>query len=90
MKARGKTRVFEQYMQIKRKTCTSKPTYAGAGPNNRPKAKKLKIAKASKYLLHFVSRMKRFVWKEVPNPNKCSWAKGLDFKKVKERAALFN
>lgn len=31
----------------------------------------------------FLPRMKKFVWKDVPNPNKCSWAKGLDFKKVK-------
>lgn len=28
------------------------------------------------------NQMKKVVWKEVPNPNKCSWAKGLDFKKV--------
>lgn len=27
--------------------------------------------------------MKKFVWKDVPNPNKCSWAKGLDLRKVK-------
>ncbi|XP_043985748.1 leptin receptor isoform X2 [Gambusia affinis] len=26
------------------------------------------------------NQMKKFVWKDVPNPNKCSWAKGLDFK----------
>ncbi|KAM8890264.1 leptin receptor isoform 1-T1 [Synchiropus picturatus] len=32
------------------------------------------------------NKMKRFVWKEVPNPNKCSWARGLDFK----RADTFN
>lgn len=31
----------------------------------------------------FLSRMKKSVWKDVPNPNKCSWAKGLDLKKVK-------
>lgn len=41
-----------------------------------------------KYLLHFVSRMKRFLWKDVPNPNKCSWAKGLDLKKVKINVKL--
>uniref|UniRef100_A0A8C6UCP7 Leptin receptor n=1 Tax=Neogobius melanostomus TaxID=47308 RepID=A0A8C6UCP7_9GOBI len=28
------------------------------------------------------NRMKKIVWKEVPNPNKCSWARGLDFRKV--------
>ncbi|KAF7663963.1 hypothetical protein LDENG_00194070 [Lucifuga dentata] len=27
------------------------------------------------------NQMKKFVWKDVPNPNKCSWAKGIDFKK---------
>ncbi|XP_069377751.1 leptin receptor isoform X2 [Paralichthys olivaceus] len=27
------------------------------------------------------NQMKKFVWKDVPNPYKCSWAKGLDFKK---------
>ncbi|XP_034035456.1 leptin receptor [Thalassophryne amazonica] len=33
-------------------------------------------------LVVFQSQMKRLVWKDVPNPNKCSWAKGLDLKKV--------
>ncbi|KAG7230546.1 hypothetical protein INR49_025262 [Caranx melampygus] len=28
------------------------------------------------------NQMKRFVWKDVPNPNKCSWAQGIDFKKT--------
>ncbi|XP_058494846.1 leptin receptor [Solea solea] len=28
------------------------------------------------------NQMKRFVWKDVPNPKKCSWAQGLDFKKA--------
>ncbi|XP_047443679.1 leptin receptor [Mugil cephalus] len=28
------------------------------------------------------NQMKRFVWKDVPNPKKCSWAKGVDFKKM--------
>lgn len=37
-----------------------------------------------------VCRMKRFVWKDVPNPNKCSWAKGLDFKTVKEPSEELN
>uniref|UniRef100_A0A8C6L596 Leptin receptor n=1 Tax=Nothobranchius furzeri TaxID=105023 RepID=A0A8C6L596_NOTFU len=35
------------------------------------------------------NQMKRFVWKDVPNPNKCSWAKGLDFKTVDTFEALF-
>lgn len=30
----------------------------------------------------FLLRMKKFVWKEVPDPNKCSWARGVDFRKV--------
>lgn len=30
----------------------------------------------------FLFRMKKFVWKDVPNPNKCSWAKGFDLRKV--------
>ena len=32
--------------------------------------------------LCLVPRMKRLVWKDVPNPYNCTWAKGLDFKKV--------
>ncbi|XP_057698065.1 leptin receptor isoform X2 [Corythoichthys intestinalis] len=28
------------------------------------------------------NQVKRFVWKDVPNPKKCSWAKGLNFKKA--------
>lgn len=28
------------------------------------------------------------MWKDVPNPNKCSWANGLDFKKVKTKVKL--
>uniref|UniRef100_A0A7N5ZZW8 Fibronectin type-III domain-containing protein n=1 Tax=Anabas testudineus TaxID=64144 RepID=A0A7N5ZZW8_ANATE len=35
------------------------------------------------------NQMKRLVWKDVPNPNKCSWAKGLDFKKVETFDHLF-
>ncbi|XP_071342277.1 leptin receptor isoform X2 [Trachinotus anak] len=35
------------------------------------------------------NQMKRFVWKDVPNPNKCSWAKGLDFKKADTVDHLF-
>ncbi|XP_041861661.1 leptin receptor isoform X2 [Melanotaenia boesemani] len=33
-------------------------------------------------LFFFQKPMKKLVWKDVPNPNKCSWAKGLDFKKT--------
>ncbi|XP_032428229.1 leptin receptor isoform X1 [Xiphophorus hellerii] len=35
------------------------------------------------------NRMKKFVWKDVPNPNKCSWAKGLDFKTMDGFEYLF-
>lgn len=35
------------------------------------------------------NQMKRFMWKDVPNPNKCSWAKGLDFKKADTFDHLF-
>ncbi|XP_056132005.1 leptin receptor isoform X2 [Lampris incognitus] len=35
------------------------------------------------------NQMKKFVWKDVPNPNNCSWAKGLDFKKVDTLDHLF-
>lgn len=29
--------------------------------------------------------MKKFVWKEVPDPSKCSWARELDFRKVEKK-----
>ncbi|KAM6921963.1 leptin receptor [Xenentodon cancila] len=35
------------------------------------------------------NRIKKLVWKAVPNPNRCSWAKGLDFKKVDTLDHLF-
>uniref|UniRef100_A0A3Q3LGC1 Leptin receptor n=2 Tax=Mastacembelus armatus TaxID=205130 RepID=A0A3Q3LGC1_9TELE len=35
------------------------------------------------------NQMKKFVWKDVPNPNKCSWAKELDLKKVDTFDHLF-
>ncbi|XP_034386267.1 leptin receptor isoform X1 [Cyclopterus lumpus] len=35
------------------------------------------------------NQMKRFVWKDVPNPNKCSWARGLDFNKTDTFDHLF-
>ncbi|XP_055020740.1 leptin receptor [Boleophthalmus pectinirostris] len=28
------------------------------------------------------NQMKKIVWKDVPNPNNCSWAKGVDFRKL--------
>ncbi|XP_034563377.1 leptin receptor isoform X2 [Notolabrus celidotus] len=35
------------------------------------------------------NQMKKIVWKDVPNPNKCSWARGLDLKKVDTFEHLF-
>uniref|UniRef100_A0A3B3U1I4 Leptin receptor-like n=1 Tax=Poecilia latipinna TaxID=48699 RepID=A0A3B3U1I4_9TELE len=35
------------------------------------------------------NQMKKFVWKDVPNPNKCSWAKGVDFKTIDGFEYLF-
>ncbi|CAL8254996.1 unnamed protein product [Merluccius merluccius] len=35
------------------------------------------------------NQMKRLVWKDVPNPYNCSWAKGLDFKKANTIDHLF-
>ncbi|XP_076026277.1 leptin receptor [Genypterus blacodes] len=35
------------------------------------------------------NQMKKIVWKDVPNPNKCSWAKGLDLKKLDTLDHLF-
>ncbi|XP_059197879.1 leptin receptor [Centropristis striata] len=35
------------------------------------------------------NQMKKFVWKDVPDPNKCSWAKALDFKKADTFDHLF-
>ncbi|KAM9385085.1 leptin receptor isoform 2-T3 [Pholidichthys leucotaenia] len=34
-------------------------------------------------------QMKKLMWKDVPNPKKCSWAKGLDFQKVDTFDHLF-
>uniref|UniRef100_A0AAV2L077 Fibronectin type-III domain-containing protein n=1 Tax=Knipowitschia caucasica TaxID=637954 RepID=A0AAV2L077_KNICA len=28
------------------------------------------------------NQMKKIVWRDVPNPNKCSWANGVDFRKM--------
>ncbi|XP_037553856.1 leptin receptor [Nematolebias whitei] len=36
------------------------------------------------------NQMKRFIWKDVPNPNKCSWAKGRNFKMVDTFEQLFH
>ncbi|KAL1022777.1 hypothetical protein UPYG_G00032180 [Umbra pygmaea] len=34
--------------------------------------------------------MKKYMWKEVPNPNNCSWAQGMDFRKAETLEQLFH
>lgn len=33
-------------------------------------------------MIDIIYRMKKLMWKDVPNPNNCSWAKGMDFRQV--------
>ncbi|KAG7263503.1 hypothetical protein CRUP_014245, partial [Coryphaenoides rupestris] len=40
-------------------------------------------------LLLSQNQMKRLVWKDVPNPYNCSWAKGMDFQKANAMERLF-
>ncbi|KAM3620179.1 uncharacterized protein V6R79_019401 [Siganus canaliculatus] len=40
-------------------------------------------------LLLSQNQMKKFVWKDVPNPNQCSWARGLDLNKADAWTRLF-
>ncbi|XP_022071967.2 leptin receptor [Acanthochromis polyacanthus] len=40
-------------------------------------------------LLLSQNQMKKFMWKDVPNPKKCSWAKGIDLKKADTFDHLF-
>ncbi|CAB1323928.1 unnamed protein product, partial [Coregonus sp. 'balchen'] len=35
------------------------------------------------------NHMKKFMWKDVPNPNNCSWAQGIDFRKADTMEQLF-
>ncbi|XP_056316006.1 leptin receptor [Danio aesculapii] len=35
------------------------------------------------------NQMKKLMWKDVPNPNKCSWAKGMDFRQIDTMESLF-
>uniref|UniRef100_A0A4W5Q7S3 Leptin receptor n=1 Tax=Hucho hucho TaxID=62062 RepID=A0A4W5Q7S3_9TELE len=35
------------------------------------------------------NHMKKFMWKDVPNPNNCSWAQGVDFRKAETMEQLF-
>ncbi|XP_028822240.1 leptin receptor isoform X2 [Denticeps clupeoides] len=35
------------------------------------------------------NQMKKLVWKDVPNPNNCSWAQGIDLRRVENIESLF-
>lgn len=35
------------------------------------------------------NQMRKLMWKDVPNPNKCSWAKGMDFRQIDTTESLF-
>ncbi|XP_067315892.1 leptin receptor isoform X2 [Pseudorasbora parva] len=35
------------------------------------------------------NQVKKLVWKDVPNPNNCSWAKGMDFRQIDTMENLF-
>ncbi|XP_056271204.1 leptin receptor [Pseudoliparis swirei] len=65
----------------------AEPMYATATRRD-PAASLMLLAISFLFLVLFVTlilsqnQMKKFVWKEVPDPNKCSWARGLDFNKT--------
>uniref|UniRef100_A0A673KXD8 Leptin receptor-like n=1 Tax=Sinocyclocheilus rhinocerous TaxID=307959 RepID=A0A673KXD8_9TELE len=40
-------------------------------------------------LLMSQNQMRKLMWKDVPNPNKCSWAKGMDFRQIDTMENLF-
>uniref|UniRef100_A0A8C1W4X7 Leptin receptor n=1 Tax=Cyprinus carpio TaxID=7962 RepID=A0A8C1W4X7_CYPCA len=40
-------------------------------------------------LLMSQNQMRKLMWKDVPNPNKCSWAKGMDFRQINTIENLF-
>ncbi|XP_073707958.1 leptin receptor [Garra rufa] len=40
-------------------------------------------------LLMSQNQMKKLMWKDVPNPNNCSWAKGMDFRQIDTMERLF-
>ncbi|XP_051568745.1 leptin receptor-like isoform X1 [Myxocyprinus asiaticus] len=35
------------------------------------------------------NQMRKLMWKDVPNPNNCSWAKGMDFRQIDTMENLF-
>ncbi|TRY92524.1 hypothetical protein DNTS_008246 [Danionella cerebrum] len=40
-------------------------------------------------LLMSQNHVRKLMWKDVPNPNNCSWAKGMDFKQIDAMESLF-
>ncbi|XP_062411830.1 leptin receptor [Sardina pilchardus] len=40
-------------------------------------------------LISSQNQMKKLMWKDVPDPNKCSWAQGVDLNKVENLESLF-
>ncbi|XP_030647005.1 leptin receptor [Chanos chanos] len=40
-------------------------------------------------LISSQNQMKKLMWKDVPNPNNCSWAQGVDFRKMENVEHLF-
>uniref|UniRef100_A0A8C1K751 Leptin receptor n=1 Tax=Cyprinus carpio TaxID=7962 RepID=A0A8C1K751_CYPCA len=40
-------------------------------------------------LLISQNQMRKLMWKDVPNPNNCSWAKGMDFRQIDTMENLF-
>ncbi|XP_058635214.1 leptin receptor isoform X3 [Onychostoma macrolepis] len=40
-------------------------------------------------LLMSQNQMRKLMWKDVPNPNNCSWAKGMDFRQIDTIENLF-
>uniref|UniRef100_A0A672LH84 Leptin receptor-like n=1 Tax=Sinocyclocheilus grahami TaxID=75366 RepID=A0A672LH84_SINGR len=40
-------------------------------------------------LLMSQNQMRKLMWKDVPNPNNCSWAKGIDFRQIDTIENLF-
>ncbi|XP_074524942.1 leptin receptor [Halichoeres trimaculatus] len=71
------------------------PMYVTAATRGDPAAYMLLMIISFLSIVLFVTlvlsqnQMKKIVWKDVPNPSKCSWARGLDPKKVDTFEHLF-
>ncbi|XP_071005936.1 leptin receptor-like isoform X1 [Oncorhynchus clarkii lewisi] len=73
------------------------PVYTKAfrGANAGPAAYMLMMIIAFLAIVLFVTlvisqnHMKKFMWKDVPNPSNCSWAQGVDFRKAETMEQLF-